>query len=373
MCGIVGYIGTQQAGPLLLEGLTRLEHRGYDSAGVAVLGAYGSALKVAKQAGRVRDLAEGLPKRFAGQVGIGHTRWATHGPATDVNAHPHTDAKRDWSPSSTTASSTTPRRCGRLLADEGVDLVERAPTPRCWPTSSPAPSRHPGGPGRRRARPLIEGTYGARRRARRLPRPDRRRPQRQPADHRRRREEMHIASDLAALVRYTTTVAHLDDGEMATVTASGFTTYRQDLATANRGADHRHRPGGVRRGRRARPVHAQGDPRAAALGRARAARSPRRAVRHRPPRRPEHGRARDPGDPAGEDPRLRLGVLRRPDGGRAGRGARAHPGGRRGRPASSATATRSSSRTRCTSPSASPARPSTPCSPCRRSGARAAG
>ena len=91
MCGIVGYIGGQQAAPLLLEGLTRLEHRGYDSAGIAVLG---SGLKVVKRAGRVRDLADELPKRFAGKVGIGHTRWATHGPANDVNAHPHTSAGR---------------------------------------------------------------------------------------------------------------------------------------------------------------------------------------------------------------------------------------------------------------------------------------
>ena len=108
-------------------------------------------------------------------------------------------------------------------------------------------------------------------------------------------------------------------------------------------------------------------------GRAGAARPPRRAVRHRPPRRPEHGRPRDPGDPPGQDPRLRLGVLRRPDGRRADRGAGPDPRRRRGRPASSATATRSSSRTPSTSRSASPARPSTPCSPCRRSGARAAG
>src|SRR6478672_5886953 len=91
MCGIVGYVGAQQATPLLLEGLSRLEHRGYDSAGVALLGSTG--IKVAKKAGRVRDLADGLPKRFAGRTGIGHTRWATHGPANDVNAHPHTDGK----------------------------------------------------------------------------------------------------------------------------------------------------------------------------------------------------------------------------------------------------------------------------------------
>src|SRR5215210_575029 len=93
MCGIVGYVGGQQAAPLLLEGLSRLEHRGYDSAGLAVLS--GSGLKVAKKAGRVRDLHEDLPKRFAGKVGIGHTRWATHGPANDVNAHPLVDAKGD--------------------------------------------------------------------------------------------------------------------------------------------------------------------------------------------------------------------------------------------------------------------------------------
>jgi glucosamine--fructose-6-phosphate aminotransferase (isomerizing) len=89
MCGIVGYIGRQDAAPVVLEGLTRLEHRGYDSAGVAVLGNRG--IRVAKQAGRVRELTDALPKRFAGSTGIGHTRWATHGPATDVNAHPHSD------------------------------------------------------------------------------------------------------------------------------------------------------------------------------------------------------------------------------------------------------------------------------------------
>src|SRR5438067_8428853 len=91
MCGIVGYVGNHQAAPLVVAGLAQLEYRGYDSAGVSVLGSTG--LKTHKQAGRVRELEASLPRRFTGKVGIGHTRWATHGAANDVNAHPHLDAK----------------------------------------------------------------------------------------------------------------------------------------------------------------------------------------------------------------------------------------------------------------------------------------
>ena len=88
MCGIVGYIGGQQATPILLDGLTRLEYRGYDSAGVAVYGE--GALKVAKAKGRLQVLSDMLQggKAIHGQVGIGHTRWATHGAPSDVNSHP---------------------------------------------------------------------------------------------------------------------------------------------------------------------------------------------------------------------------------------------------------------------------------------------
>jgi len=97
MCGIVGYIGDQVAAPLLIEGLTRLEYRGYDSAGIAVLspphkagaGDAEPTVTTVRRVGRVRDLAAALPKRLTGTAGIGHTRWATHGPATEHNAHPH--------------------------------------------------------------------------------------------------------------------------------------------------------------------------------------------------------------------------------------------------------------------------------------------
>lgn len=89
MCGIVGYVGFRNAADVLLEGLRRLEYRGYDSAGVAVRTREG--LKVVKRAGKLSALAEALQAEpLFGDLGIGHTRWATHGAPTDPNAHPHT-------------------------------------------------------------------------------------------------------------------------------------------------------------------------------------------------------------------------------------------------------------------------------------------
>src|SRR5881396_148214 len=91
MCGIVGYVGKHEAVPILLEGLRRLEYRGYDSAGLSVL--RNGELKILKKKGKIDD---GLAKLIAssavsGQLGIGHTRWATHGPPADENSHPHLD------------------------------------------------------------------------------------------------------------------------------------------------------------------------------------------------------------------------------------------------------------------------------------------
>ena len=90
MCGIVGYIGSDNAVNIIVEGLKRLEYRGYDSAGVAVIGP--EALQIRRAAGRIKVLEGLLRERpVHGTVGIGHTRWATHGRPTDENAHPHTD------------------------------------------------------------------------------------------------------------------------------------------------------------------------------------------------------------------------------------------------------------------------------------------
>ena len=90
MCGIVGYVGSQQASDVLMAGLRRLEYRGYDSAGLAVI--EGGALQLRREVGKLQNLAEGLRHApLPGNTGIGHTRWATHGRPTTFNAHPHTD------------------------------------------------------------------------------------------------------------------------------------------------------------------------------------------------------------------------------------------------------------------------------------------
>ena len=90
MCGIVGYVGRGRTVEILLEALGRLEYRGYDSAGIAVINQHGIVLR--KRAGKLKSLVDAVAKRpMHGQVGIGHTRWATHGLPTEKNAHPHLD------------------------------------------------------------------------------------------------------------------------------------------------------------------------------------------------------------------------------------------------------------------------------------------
>ncbi|MGA8846078.1 MAG: glutamine--fructose-6-phosphate transaminase (isomerizing) [Nocardioides sp.] len=237
MCGIVGYIGTQQAAPLILEGLSRLEHRGYDSAGIAVLsGPKDTALRVAKKAGRVRDLSDDLPKRFAGKVGVGHTRWATHGPANDINAHPHTDVAGQVAVvhNGIIDNAATLRA---QLTEDGVELLSDTDTEviaHLIGRSSAETLEQ------RVAQALsqISGTYGLA--VVHADFPDRIVVARNgsPLLIGVGEKEMLVASDLAALIRHTTMVAYLEDGEMATLTSAGFTTYRSDLTATHRTATH---------------------------------------------------------------------------------------------------------------------------------------
>src|SRR5687768_16863092 len=91
MCGIVGYIGNRNAVPIILDGLRRLEYRGYDSAGIAVVDSE-CALNVQRASGKLRTLEDVIrTSPIAGSYGVGHTRWATHGRPTEENAHPHRD------------------------------------------------------------------------------------------------------------------------------------------------------------------------------------------------------------------------------------------------------------------------------------------
>src|ERR1700681_4772774 len=91
MCGIVGYVGKKQVVPVIIEGLRKLEYRGYDSAGIAVAG-NGEGLQIRRASGKLRNLEEAIRQHpLDGTYGIGHTRWATHGRPTEENAHPHRD------------------------------------------------------------------------------------------------------------------------------------------------------------------------------------------------------------------------------------------------------------------------------------------
>jgi glucosamine--fructose-6-phosphate aminotransferase (isomerizing) len=93
MCGIVGYVGSREATPIVYEGLRRLEYRGYDSAGIAVI--QDGEIAIRRDAGKLENLARLLTvEPMAGQIGIGHTRWATHGRPSQTNAHPHIDCTR---------------------------------------------------------------------------------------------------------------------------------------------------------------------------------------------------------------------------------------------------------------------------------------
>ncbi|HEX6876188.1 MAG TPA: glutamine--fructose-6-phosphate transaminase (isomerizing) [Nocardioidaceae bacterium] len=230
MCGIVGYVGAQQAAPLLIEGLTQLEYRGYDSAGIAVLGSTGT--RVHKSAGRVRDLQASLPKRLAGRVGIGHTRWATHGAPSDLNAHPHLDASgRIAVVHNGIIDNAAALR--RSLTDEGVELVSETDTEVLAHLVARSDQTTLEG-AVLEALARIEGTFG-------IAVMDTEHPDRivvarngSPLVLGVGDREMFVASDLAALVRHTSQVLHLDDGELATVTASGFTTFTRDQQRTDR-------------------------------------------------------------------------------------------------------------------------------------------
>ncbi len=219
MCGIIGYIGHRQVLPLLMEGLRRLEYRGYDSAGVAVV--QGAALAVIKKQGKVRELEAALPAAgLPGTIGIAHTRWATHGEPSDLNAHPHTDASHRIGVVHNGIIENAGELRARLIAD-GVVFRSETDTEVLAHLIAARPEATLVDAVRAALR-LVKGAYG-------LAVIDATRPETIVAARNGGPvvvgvgdDEMFVASDAVALLGHAKTVAHLDDGELAEVRADGF-------------------------------------------------------------------------------------------------------------------------------------------------------
>ena len=227
MCGIVGYVGPQDAAPILLEGLGRLEYRGYDSAGIAVISRGG--LKVRKVSGRVADLAADLPARFKGSPGIGHTRWATHGEPTPENAHPHVDTSGRIAVVHNGIIENADELRAKLTAD-GVEFSSQTDTETVAHLVAAAFAAGAADLEQavRQALRQVIGAYG-------LAIMDAEHPDRivvarngSPVLLGVGDKEMFVASDVAALIGYTRQVVYLDDGELATITANGYRTFTLD-------------------------------------------------------------------------------------------------------------------------------------------------
>ncbi|MCL2584487.1 MAG: glutamine--fructose-6-phosphate transaminase (isomerizing) [Streptosporangiales bacterium] len=233
MCGIVGYVGKRDAIPVLVEGLHRLEYRGYDSAGLAVL--HRGRLAVTKTSGRVQDLRDKVAATASGKassgkgsgkgsIGIGHTRWATHGEPNEINAHPHTDTAGRVAIVHNGIIENAEQLREQLTAS-GVKLVSDTDTEALAHliaaelTGDDSMSLEDAVV---RVLGAVEGAYG-------LVVLDTKHPDQlvvarngSPIVLGVGENEMFVASDVSALVRYTRQVIYLEDGEVATIRANDF-------------------------------------------------------------------------------------------------------------------------------------------------------
>ncbi|MFW5951745.1 MAG: glutamine--fructose-6-phosphate transaminase (isomerizing) [Gemmatimonadota bacterium] len=221
MCGIVGYIGSREVKPLLIEGLKRLEYRGYDSAGITV--ASDGSLRTRKAVGKIVELEEALSHNGLPESGCGiaHTRWATHGAPTEVNAHPHTDCsgeislvhngiienagtlkKKLQSLGHTFTTETDTEVLAHLIEETYEDSLDEAVRTALSQVEGAyglaiMSSREPGTiVGARKGSPLLVGVGEV--------------------------DEYFIASDIAAVLAHTRDFVYLEDGEMVVLTADGY-------------------------------------------------------------------------------------------------------------------------------------------------------
>ena len=231
MCGIVGYVGTQESVPILLEGLRRLEYRGYDSAGVAILN--GDGIKIEKAAGKIGVLEKKIAAAHpVGTLGIAHTRWATHGEPNTVNAHPHTDCKGRIAvvhngiiENYSTLKTALQKEGHRFTTDTDTEvlahLIEKFFEGNLEKAVASA-LKHVTGtygiavisrddPGKivgaRHGSPLVVGICDG--------------------------DEYLLASDVSAIIRHTNQVVYLDDEEMVVLTSAGIhtTTLREEAVS----------------------------------------------------------------------------------------------------------------------------------------------
>ena len=232
MCGIIGYIGSRGATPLLLEGLKRMEYRGYDSAGVAVMN--GSGVETRKAAGKISELERALATSpVAGDMGIGHTRWATHGVPNECNAHPHIDCKGNIAVvhngiiensgtlkkeliahGHTFVSETDTEVIAHLIEEAFDGNLEDAVIEALWQIEGTYGIAVVSSKDRnkivaaRKGSPLLIGLGDG---------------------------EYYVASDVSAILAQTREVVYLDDGDVAVLTRDGYTLLNQRAQQQERG------------------------------------------------------------------------------------------------------------------------------------------
>jgi len=219
MCGIVGYVGKQKAVPILMEGLKRLEYRGYDSAGIAVL--ENKRLLFEKAAGKISVLESMLDgKKFEATTGIAHTRWATHGEPTNQNAHPHIDCTGDIAvvhngiiENFDALKEVLARKGHKFITQTDTEVLAHLIEEYYEGNLAEAT---------RSALSLVEGTYGIAVLSKKNPQEIVAARHGSPLVIGSGEDENFVASDVSAILKYTKQVVYLKDNEMAVVTSKDF-------------------------------------------------------------------------------------------------------------------------------------------------------